>query len=279
MIKPVKIGTLTVSESDFVFIAGPCVVETLAMTLAIATHLADVAAQQQIQLIFKASVDKANRSSGRSFRGRGWRQGLQTLAKVRERTGLPVTTDIHESWQAAEAATVVDLIQIPALLCRQTDLLVAAAKTGLPVNVKKGQFMPPVGMRHVLAKLTDAGCDRVLFTERGSCFGYNGVVVDMRGLAGLSGLGTPAIFDASHTVQVPGLVNTTDTGSSGSERHLIRPLARAAVAFGCQGVFVETHPDPDNALSDGLSSLHLNDFFGFVDDVLAIRYALNRPKQ
>jgi len=270
-----KIGNLP--ETDFLFIAGPCVIETSRTTLLIANHVANMAKYYKINLVFKASIDKANRSSGRSFRGGDWRTGLKILEKVRESTGLPVTTDIHESWQAKDAGKVVDLIQIPALLCRQTDLLVAAAKTGKPVNVKKGQFMPPAGMRNVLDKLNDAGCSNVLFTERGSCFGYNNVVVDMRGLSLMSGI-APTIFDASHTIQAPGLSVATDglptTERSGGMRNLIRPMARAAVAFGCNGVFVETHPDPDNAMSDGPSSLALSDFAAFVADVIAIRHAL-----
>jgi 2-dehydro-3-deoxyphosphooctonate aldolase (KDO 8-P synthase) len=270
LVNPVKPLEIAGTRHEFVWIAGPCVVESQGGAVAIAEKLAEYARGLGIRVIFKASIDKANRTSGTSPRGCGYKRGLLTLEAVKARTGLPVLTDIHEPWQAESWGDVVDAYQIPALLCRQTDLLVAAARTGKPVNVKKGQFMSHSDMVHVVEKLRAEGCGHVLLTERGNSFGYNNVVVDFRGLATLATFGCPVVFDASHTVQSPG----GQGARSGGDRRLIIPMARAAAAFGCHGIFVEVHPDPDNALSDGPSSLRLDQFEQLVSEVQAVRRVL-----
>jgi 2-dehydro-3-deoxyphosphooctonate aldolase (KDO 8-P synthase) len=253
------------------FIAGPCVIESHDLTLQIAETLARHAAKLGIPLVFKASFDKANRTSGLSFRGPGLKDGLKTLAAVKERTGLAVTTDIHEERQVGPVAEVVDLMQVPAFLARQTDLVQAAARTGKALNVKKGQFMAPWDMKNVVAKIRECGNERLLLTERGSTFGYGMLVNDMRAIPWMQELGCPVIFDATHSVQMPGgLGNRT-----GGDRGMIPYLARAAVAAGCDGVFLETHPRPDEALSDGPNTLALADFPEFVRVLLALRLALD----
>lgn len=250
-------------------IAGPCVLERRDRAMEIARHINHVGKRLGVQIIFKASFDKANRSSGKSPRGLGWGSEAKAIFKA-VRNLMPVTTDIHESWQAHIVASHVDMLQIPALLCRQTDLLIAAAKTGLPINVKKGQFMAPWDMDNVVTKLHNANCKQLLLTERGSSFGYNNVVVDMRSLGHLRRYAL-TIFDASHTVQLPGLHHD----KSGGERQFIIPMARAAAAFGCDGIFVETHQDPDNAISDGQSSLHLEMFERLINEIMSVRRALS----
>ena len=248
-------------------IAGPCVIESPELTLSIALRLKEIAATRAVHLVFKASFDKANRTSASAFRGTGMEAGLAVLEEVKRRTELPVTTDIHESQQAAPVAEVCDLLQIPAFLARQTDLLVAAAKTGRAVNVKKGQFMAPWDMQHVVQKLVAAGCDNVLLCERGTFFGYGRLVNDMRSLPMMRQLGAPVVFDATHSVQEPGGLGS----ATGGNRAMVEPLARAAIALGIDGLFLETHPNPDRAPSDGPNMLRLDDLPGILDRLLAIR--------
>ena len=255
-------------------IAGPCVLETRELALEIAGSLAETCRRLGIRYVFKASYDKANRSSGRSFRGPGLEEGLAILAEVRERVGVPVLTDIHESHQATAAAAVVDVLQIPAFLCRQTDLLLAAAAavagSDRIVNIKKGQFLAPWDMAQVVAKLRAAGLDdpqRLWLTERGTSFGYNTLVVDYRSLPQLQALGCPVIFDATHSVQQPGGLGS----SSGGQREFVAPLARAAVAVGVDGLFMETHPDPDRAPSDGPNMVPLHRMEALLEQLLALR--------
>ncbi|WP_303995420.1 3-deoxy-8-phosphooctulonate synthase [Desulfovibrio piger] len=232
-------------------IAGPCAIEGRQQTLEAAAALKEIFLQAGVPLIFKSSFDKANRSSGASYRGVGMTEGLSILAEVRERYDVPVITDIHLPEQAIPVAEAVDMLQIPAFLCRQTDLLLAAAATGKPVNIKKGQFLSPWEMRHVLAKARSTGNERICLCERGSSFGYNNLVVDMRGLEIMKKTGHPVIFDATHSVQLPG----AGDGKSGGQREFVAPLARAAVAVGVAGLFLETHPDPDVAPCDGPNML------------------------
>jgi 2-dehydro-3-deoxyphosphooctonate aldolase (KDO 8-P synthase) len=253
-------------------IAGPCVIETERLTLSIATRLKEITAKLPVQLVFKASFDKANRTSAKAFRGHGLEAGLAVLAKVKAETGLPMTTDIHESNQAAPAAEVCDLLQIPAFLCRQTDLLVAAAKTGCAVNVKKGQFVAPWDMKHVVTKLEASGCSNVLLCERGTFFGYGRLVNDMRALPEMRSLGVPVVFDATHSVQEPGGLG----GATGGNRGMVEPLARAATAIGIDGLFFETHPEPEKSPSDGPNMVPLDQIAGMIERILRIREAVER---
>jgi 2-dehydro-3-deoxyphosphooctonate aldolase (KDO 8-P synthase) len=253
------------------FIAGPCVIESHDLTMQIAETLAGHAKEIGIPLVFKASFDKANRTAGSSFRGPGLKDGLKTLSTVKDRFRLPLTTDVHDEQQVSPVAEVVDLIQVPAFLARQTDLVQAAARTGKALNVKKGQFMAPWDMKNVVAKVQECGNDKLLLTERGTTFGYGQLVNDMRAIPWMQELGCPVIFDATHSVQMPGgLGNRT-----GGDRRMIPYLARAAVAAGCDGVFLETHPRPDEALSDGPNTLPLADFPRFVRTLLGLRSALD----
>ena len=242
----------TPQKKALFFIAGPCVIESEKLCLVIAERLAKISLAQSIDIIFKASFDKANRTSRASFRGPGMKKGLRILTKVKNKCGLPVCTDIHIPQDAEEVAEVADIIQIPALLCRQTDLLIAAGKTGKIVNIKKGQFMAPADMRYAIEK---AG-KRAWITERGTFFGYNRLVVDFAGIATLKGLGVPVVFDATHSVQNPG----GGEGRSSGNRHIALPLARAALCAGVDGLFFEVHPAPDKALCDGPNSLDLRKF-------------------
>ncbi|MEO0650250.1 MAG: 3-deoxy-8-phosphooctulonate synthase [Planctomycetota bacterium] len=268
----ITLGSQPLGGGEPFLIAGPCVLERLDLALEIATRLAEIAGERGLRLIFKASYDKANRTSIRSGRGPGTEQGLEWLAEVRERTGLPVLTDVHAHDQCARAAEAVDVLQIPAFLCRQTDLLIAAAETGRVVNVKKGQFLAPWDMQHVVAKLTDSGNPNVLVTERGSSFGYGRLVVDMSGFADLDLAGMPVVFDATHSVQRPGGAD----GRTGGDRSLVPDLARAAVATGrVDGLFFEVHPDPDSSPSDGPNMVRLDDFPAVVDSVLAVHAAVH----
>jgi len=253
---------------ELLLISGPCVIEDEKTTLLVASRLKEMAAAAGMTLVFKASFDKANRTSVTSFRGPGIKRGLEILARVKESTGLPVISDIHSPDQAKQAAEVLDILQIPAFLCRQTDLLVAAGKTGLPVNIKKGQFMAPWDMVHASGKVASTGNKQILFTERGTFFGYNNLVVDMRSIPILQGLGYPVIFDATHSVQMPG----GGGGCSSGDRKMAPMLARAAVAAGADGLFFEVHPDPDRALCDGPNSLHLD----AVPSVLSLLSRLRR---
>ncbi|MBX9790834.1 MAG: 3-deoxy-8-phosphooctulonate synthase [Pirellulales bacterium] len=251
-------------------IAGPCVIESERLTLSIAEQLAAIAQRLELPLVFKASFDKANRTSTAAFRGLGMDEGLHILARVRERCGLPVTTDLHESHQAAAVAQAVDLLQIPAFLCRQTDLLQAAAHTGRPVNVKKAQFLAPWDMKHVVAKLEAAGCQNLLLTERGTFFGYGRLVNDMRAIPQMQALGPPVIFDATHSVQEPGGLGA----ATGGNRAMVEPLARAATALGADGLFFETHPDPDSSPSDGPNMVPLAEFEQLLSRLLHLRAAV-----
>ena len=245
----------------FFAICGPCVIESLDLCLEVADHLAGVSHRLDLPLIFKASFDKANRTSVDSFRGPGLERGLEILERVGRASGLPLISDIHTPDQARPAAQVLDVLQIPAFLCRQTDLLLAAGSTGKPVNVKKGQFMAPTGMAPTVEKVRSTGNRHIWLTERGSSFGYHNLVVDMRGIPAMAALGTPVVFDATHSVQLPGGLG----GASGGDRGLAPVLARAAVAAGAHGVFLEVHPRPDEALCDGPNSLALEQ----VEDLLA----------
>jgi 2-dehydro-3-deoxyphosphooctonate aldolase (KDO 8-P synthase) len=252
---------------------GPCVIESHELTLRIADTLAELANKLNLPVIFKASFDKANRTSGKSFRGPGLTDGLKTLAAVKAKTGLPIVTDVHETHHVGPAAEVCDVLQIPAFLARQTDLVLAAGRTGRTVNVKKGQFMAPWDMRNVVAKMTEVGNEKLLLTERGASFGYNTLVSDMRSIPWMQDLGRPVIFDATHSVQMPGGAGD----KSGGDRRMVPVLARAAVAAGCDGLFLETHPNPDEALSDGPNMVALNDLSGLIQTCLRIREAL-RPE-
>ena len=236
-------------------LAGPCVAESLEVCRAVAAEAKAVCADLGLNYVFKASFDKANRTSISGFRGPGERGGLEMLAAVKAEFGVPVITDVHEPHQCAEAAEVVDILQIPAFLCRQTDLLLAAGATGKPVNVKKGQFLAPEDMGPVIRKIESTGNERILLTERGTTFGYHNLAVDMRGLVIMRDLGCPVVFDATHSVQLPGGNGT----SSGGNRAFVPPLARAAAAVGIDALFLEVHPNPDKALSDGANSLALKD--------------------
>ncbi|MFN6130224.1 MAG: 3-deoxy-8-phosphooctulonate synthase [Planctomycetota bacterium] len=244
-------------------IAGPCVIESVDLCLEIARSVARSCAQLGIQYIFKASFDKANRTSAGSFRGPGIEEGLGVLAEVKSQVGCPVTTDIHLPEQAVEAAKVCDLLQIPAFLARQTDLLVACAATGRPLNVKKGQFMAPSDMKYVVDKVQRAGTGGLMLCERGTFFGYGRLVNDMTGLPAMRALGVPVLFDATHSVQQPGGMG----GSTGGNRAMVEPLARAAAAVGVDGFFFETHPDPDQSPSDGPNMVPLADFRGVLTRV------------
>jgi 2-dehydro-3-deoxyphosphooctonate aldolase (KDO 8-P synthase) len=269
--QPVAIGKYLCGPGQpLLCILGPCVIESHDLTLRIADTLAELAQRLKLPIVFKASFDKANRSSGKSFRGPGLREGLKTLAAVKQRTGLPLTTDIHEPAQAVPLAEVVDLLQVPAFLARQTDLLEAAGRTRAAVNVKKGQFMSPWDMRHVVAKLAEVGNRRVLLTERGTTFGYGQLVNDMRAIPWMQDLGAPVIFDATHSVQMPG----TGSPTTGGDRRMVPYLARSAVAAGCDGLFLETHPQPDKALSDGPNMIPLDQLPSLLECCLRLRQAL-----
>jgi len=272
---PVTIGSIRCGRGEpLTVIAGPCVLESEELALQIAAELRSLAESLPVRVIFKASFDKANRTSVESFRGPGLGEGLAVLRRVKESSGLPVVTDIHESSQAAPVAEVCDLLQIPAFLARQTDLLVAAARTGRPVHVKKGQFMAPWDMRHVVDKLAAAGCHHVLLCERGTFFGYGRLVNDMRALPEMRSLGTPVVFDATHSVQEPGGLGA----ATGGNRAMVEPLARAAVAVGVDGLFFETHPDPDRAKSDGPNMVPLAEFGPMLGRLVELRQTVERLK-
>jgi 2-dehydro-3-deoxyphosphooctonate aldolase (KDO 8-P synthase) len=255
------------AEEPLLVIAGPCVIESESLTLAIAEQLVRDLRDLPVRLVFKASFDKANRTSLDAYRGPGLSEGLRILERVRDTLGVPVTTDIHLPDQAAAVSDVCELLQIPAFLARQTDLLVAAAKTGRAVNVKKGQFLAPGDMRHVLNKLVGAGCHNVLLCERGTFFGYGRLVNDMRAIPQMQALGAPVVFDATHSVQEPGGLG----GATGGNRKMVEPLARAAMALGAEGLFCETHPDPDRSPSDGANMVPLAEFADMLRRLVAIR--------
>jgi 2-dehydro-3-deoxyphosphooctonate aldolase (KDO 8-P synthase) len=270
---PAAIGAYKCGHGQaLLLIAGPCVIETEELTLAIAARLKQITDGLPLQLVFKASFDKANRTSAAAYRGSGLKSGLRVLQRVKAETGLPVTTDIHDASQATLAAEVCELLQIPAFLCRQTDLLVAAAKTGRAVNVKKGQFVAPWDMKHAVAKLESAGCSDVLLCERGTFFGYGRLVNDMRAIPEMKSLGAPVIFDATHSVQEPGGLG----GATGGNRAMVEPLARAATAIGIDGLFFETHPEPDKSPSDGPNMVPLDQFPALLDRIMQIRETVER---
>ena len=265
-VETVKIGPLELGNGKLLLIAGPCVAESLELCLEVATEMKAACAAKGIQYVFKASFDKANRSSGSSFRGNGLERGLEILAAVKEKLNVPTITDIHECCQAHTVAQVVDALQIPAFLCRQTDLLIAAGETGKAVNIKKGQFMAPEDMKGAVEKVRATGNRNVSLTERGATFGYHNLVVDMRGLQIMRELGVPVVFDATHSVQLPGGLGN----ASGGQRQFIRALARAAAAVGIDAIFAEVHPNPAKALSDGPNSLDFADARKLLDEVSAI---------
>jgi 2-dehydro-3-deoxyphosphooctonate aldolase (KDO 8-P synthase) len=265
----VQVRKKRLGGGELFVIAGPCVLETRELTLSIAERLAEIAEERALELVFKSSFDKANRSSGKSVRGPGL-AGMEWLAEVRETHGLSVLTDVHLPDQCAAAAEFVDVLQIPAFLCRQTDLLVAASATGKAINIKKGQFLAPWDMRNVTKKCEEAGNSSLIVTERGVSFGYGRLVVDMTGLEFLSETGHPVVFDATHSVQQPGALGD----KTGGDRRQVPALARAAVATGhVDGVFFEVHPDPDRAPSDGPNMVKLDEFASILDGVLAVHRA------
>jgi 2-dehydro-3-deoxyphosphooctonate aldolase (KDO 8-P synthase) len=266
-VSPFQIGEITIGGGHpFVFIGGPCVIESESHAAGLATELAAVAAKVGVPFIFKASYDKANRTSGRSFRGPGLAEGLRILASIKSRAHVPVLTDIHEPSHAAAAADVADVLQIPAFLCRQTDLLVAAAKTGRVVNIKKGQFLAPDDIAHAVAKVVDAGNPRVLVTERGTSFGYHNLIVDMRAFPMMRESGVPVVFDVTHSLQLPGAGDGVTAGLA----QYIEPLASAGVAAGVDGVFLEVHEDPSRAKSDAQNALRLDKVEPLLRRLLAI---------
>jgi len=263
----VKVGSVEIGNAKkLAIIAGPCQLESRAHAFEMASALKEMAAKAGVGLIYKTSFDKANRTSGNTARGMGLELALPIFKEIREKFGLPVLTDVHERDQCAAVADAVDVLQIPAFLCRQTDLLVAAAHTGKAVNIKKGQFLAPWDMKNVIAKVTGAGNPNVLVTERGASFGYNTLVSDMRALPIMAKFGAPVVFDATHSVQQPGGLGAT----TGGDREMVPYLARAAVAVGVAAVFLEVHQDPDHAPSDGPNMLKLKDFPALLDELVAI---------
>ncbi len=269
-----RIGGHEVGDGQkLLLIAGPCVMESEAHALAHARKVKALAERHGLPVVFKASFDKANRSSGKSFRGPGLEEGLAFFQAVKRETGLPCTTDVHETWQAEPAGKVVDLLQVPAFLCRQTDLVIACARHGASVSVKKGQFLAPREMRHAVAKCREGGNENVLLIERGATFGYGNLVVDMRALVQMRELGVPVCLDATHAVQLPGGGGDV----TGGDRQFVAPLARAAAAVGVDALFMEIHEDPAVARSDGPNSLDFAMADALLRDVLAIRRALGQP--
>ncbi len=270
----VKVGQWEVGpQKPLLWILGPCVIESRDLVLSVADKILEISKKLNIQVVFKSSFDKANRSSGKTFRGPGIDEGLKILDEVKHNTGLPVLTDIHETDHAAPAGQVCEVLQIPAFLARQTDLLFAAGKTGKVINVKKGQFMAPWDMKNVVSKLDEVGNNRLLLTERGATFGYGNLVSDMRSIPLMQDLGPPVIFDATHSVQMPGGAGDR----SGGDRRMVPYLAKAAVAAGCDGVFIETHPNPDKALSDGPNMIALENLSDLISTCLRIRQAIQLP--
>lgn len=254
------------------YILGPCVIEPGSITMDIACAIADIARVYNLPVVFKASFDKANRTSGKSYRGPGLDEGLDLLLEVKRATGLPVMTDVHEIWQVLPAAEVCDILQIPAMLCRQTDLIATAARTGLPINVKKSQSMAAWDVPNIIAKIVEAGNQKAIITERGTSFGYNNLVCDMRSLPIMRSYGCPVIFDATHSVQTPGGRQTC----SGGDSAMVPVLARAAVAAGCDGLFLETHLDPEKSLSDGPCMIALHDLARLIECCAIIKNAVDR---
>ncbi len=266
MVIKVNIGNTTIGGGKLALIAGPCVIESREICLHIGTEVKAICNDLDIPYIFKASFDKANRTSVKASRGPGMDEGLAILAEMRSTLGVPVLTDVHEGWQCEKVAAVVDVLQIPAFLCRQTDLLIAAAQTGKPVNVKKGQFLSPYDMKNIAEKVVASGNDQVMLTERGTTFGYGNLVVDMRGLQVMRDFGHPVILDATHSVQRPGGLGT----ASGGDPEFVPALVRAACAVGIDALFLEVHPQPEKALSDAATMLHLNELRSVLEQAMAI---------
>jgi len=267
MTRSIKIGDVSIGgKGPLGLIVGPCVIESEEQTLSIARQLKKIAQSKKIPIVFKASYDKANRSSASSYRGPGLEEGIEILRKVKEQVGLPVLSDVHCRSDVERAAKVLDCIQIPAFLCRQTDLIFAVADTGKPINIKKGQFVSPPEVANVVEKIEGRGNKQILLTERGTSFGYSNLIVDMRSLVIMRETGYPVVFDATHSVQLPGGMGN----SSGGERRFVEPLARAAVAVGVDAIFLEVHPEPDCALCDGPNSIPLDDLSAIADQLLKI---------
>ncbi|CAG1065054.1 2-dehydro-3-deoxyphosphooctonate aldolase (KDO 8-P synthase) [uncultured bacterium] len=267
--RQIGLKDFAIGGGELFFILGPCIIESEELTLSTAAELASIASSLKIPFVFKSSYDKANRTSVKSFRGPGIKEGLRILKKVKDELNLPILTDVHSEGEAVEAAEVADILQIPAFLCRQTDLIVTAAKTGRVINIKKGQFMAPHDMNNSIKKALSTGNDRIFVTERGSSFGYNNLVVDFRSLPIMRGFGFPVVFDATHSVQAP----SGQGECSGGDRSMARVLARAAAAVGVDGFFMEVHPDPDKALCDGPNSIALKDLPGIIRELLDISRA------
>lgn len=268
-IKPVKLNNFEIGADKLTILAGPCAIESRDILFTVAEALKKLTQELGINYVFKSSFDKANRSSIKSFRGPGLEKGLEMLAEVKKEFNLPIVTDIHLPEQAEPVAEVADILQIPAFLCRQTDLLVAAAKTGKIVNIKKGQFLAPAQMKPLAQKVIDSGNDRVLFTDRGTSFGYNNLVVDMRGIPIMQEMGVPVVFDATHSVQLPGGCGDCSSG----ERQYVSTLAKAAMAAGAKALFFEVHPEPDKALCDGPNMLSIDmakDIFKICNDIFRL---------
>ena len=268
--RPVAVGQLRIGDGSLTLIAGPCAIESEALCLSVAEHLASLCTEMGMPYIFKSSFDKANRTSLKSFRGHGLEQGLSILTMVKQQVGVPVLTDVHETDQVEAVSEVADVLQIPAFLCRQTDLLVECGKWGRAVNIKKGQFLPPEDMRYAVEKVTGTGTKNVLVTERGALFGYRDLVVDMRSLAIMRSLGYPVVFDATHSVQQLG----GRGGSSGGRPGFIPAQVRAAAAVGIDALFIETHPEPDEALSDGATMVPLDQMKALLEMALDIHSAI-----
>ena len=270
MQKEVRVGQVTFGVKPFVFIGGPCVIEGREITLRTAERLREITSALRVPFVFKSSYDKANRTSVSSFRGPGLEKGLTILKEVKEQTGVPILTDVHSAEEARTASEFVDILQVPALLSRQTDLLVACGKTGRAVNIKKGQFLSPAEIRYAIEKVESTGNSRILVTERGTFFGYNTLVNDFRALPAMRSLGYPVIFDATHSVQMPGAAS----GASGGEREFVFPLARAAVAVGIDAIFMEVHEEPDRARCDGANSIELGSVASMLATLQRIEDAL-----
>lgn len=271
----VQIGNIYIDEnSPLFFIAGPCVLEDETIAMEIAIELKTLSENYNTPVIFKASYDKANRTSISSFRGPGLTKGIRTLEKIKTNTGLPVLSDIHHPEEASKVMDVLDIIQIPAFLCRQTDLILAAARTGKAINVKKGQFLAPSDMQNVVKKIESTGNKNIILTERGTIFGYNNLVVDMRAIPIMKSIGYPVVFDATHSVQLPGGAGT----HSGGQREFVIPLSRAAVAAGCDGIFMEVHPDPSHALSDKDTQVPLIEVSSLMKELISLKNFMKEDK-
>jgi len=273
-LRTATVGNLKIDSRRLFLIAGPCVIESEDLCRRVAEHVCSVADRLNIPYVFKASYDKANRTAGTSFRGPGLEKGLKILAAIREEFDVPVLSDVHSPEEAEAAGEVLDCLQVPAFLCRQTDLIEAAAHCGKAVNLKKGQFLAPWDMKHVVAKAADAGAKNILVTERGTSFGYNRLVSDFTGLPVLASFGRPVVFDATHSVQEPGGLGS----ATGGNRDMAMLLARAAVAAGADGLFLEVHPNPDKSLSDGPNSIALADLEPLLETCLKIRDASQIPQ-